>query len=123
MLAAGPLQPITAAQASGGLSMPPPDAKLFGLNQEDAAWVNRRQTPQPLGVYQDPLHFDAARLAALPRSFIDCTAPALPTIDVMRQRVRREPGWQVFELATGHDAMVSAPGPLAALLIDIARHA
>ena len=109
-----------AAQRPDG-AMPPPDAAVFGLDGADRDWVNRRQTPQPAGVYQDRLDFDAARIAALPRTFIDCTAPALPTIAVMRERVRREPGWQVVELATGHDPMISAPDALVALLLDCAR--
>lgn len=102
-------------------AMPPPDAAVFGLDGADRDWVNRRQTPQPAGVYQDRLDFDAARIATLPRTFIDCTAPALPTIAVMRERVRREPGWQVVELATGHDPMISAPEALVALLLDCTR--
>ena len=109
-----------AAQRPGG-AMPPPDAAVFGLDGADRDWVNRRQTPQPAGVYQDRLDFDAARIATLPRTFIDCTAPALPTIAVMRERVRREPGWQVVELATGHDPMISAPEALVTLLLDCAR--
>ena len=109
-----------AAQRPDG-AMPPPDAAVFGLDGADRDWVNRRQTPQPAGVYQDRLDFDAARIAALPRTFIDCTAPALPTIAVMRERVRREPGWQVLELPTGHDPMISAPEALVALLLDCTR--
>lgn len=109
-----------AAQRPDG-AMPPPDAAVFGLDGADRDWVNRRQTPQPAGVYQDRLDFDAARIATLPRTFIDCTAPALPTIAVMRERVRREPGWQVLELATGHDPMISAPEALVKLLLDCAR--
>ena len=109
-----------AAQRPDG-AMPPPDAAVFGLDGADRDWVNRRQTPQPAGVYQDRLDFDAARIATLPRTFIDCTAPALPTIAVLRERVRREPGWQVLELATGHDPMISAPEALVALLLDCAR--
>ena len=31
----------------------------------DAAWVERRQTPQPAGVYDDPLDFDADRYASM----------------------------------------------------------
>ncbi|GAB1436794.1 alpha/beta hydrolase [Sphaerotilus sulfidivorans] len=109
-----------AAQRPDG-AMPPPDAAVFGLDGADRDWVNRRQTPQPAGVYQDRLDFDAVRIATLPRTFIDCTAPALPTIAVMRERVRREPGWQVVELATGHDPMISAPEALVTLLLDCAR--
>jgi hypothetical protein len=81
-------------------SIPPPDPALFGLTGEDAQWVARRQTPHPGGVYDDPLTFDAARLAALPRTFIDCNAPALSTIAGARRRVREQPGWKVLELAT-----------------------
>lgn len=101
-------------------SIPPADPALFGLTGTDAAWVARRQTPQPGGVYDDPLQFDAARVAALPRTFIDCNAPALPTIAVMRERVRQQPGWQVLDIATGHDAMISAPQELLRVLLSMA---
>jgi pimeloyl-ACP methyl ester carboxylesterase len=97
----------------------PPDPSLFGLAGADRAWVARRLTPQPGGVYDAPLHFDAARVAALPRTFVDCNAPALATIAVMRQRVRAEPGWSVAEIATGHDPMVSAPRALIEILLTI----
>lgn len=114
---------VAEAQASGGLSFPPPDASVFGLSGADRDWVNRRQTPQPFRLYQEPLQFDPARVWAVPHSFIDCTDPPLPTIDAARRRVRSEPGWAVFELATGHDPMVSAPQALADLLLDIHRRA
>ena len=112
---------IEAAKASGGLSLPPPDASAFGLAGANRDWVNRRQTPFPFGVYRDPLAFDAARVARVPRTFIDCTLPALPTIAVMRQRVRSEAGWNVVEIATGHDPMVSEAEKLAAVLLGCAQ--
>jgi len=93
-------------------SIPPADPAMFGIAGEDAQWLARRQMPHPGGVYDDPLQFDAARVAALPRTFIDCNAPALPTIALMRERVRQQPGWQVHEIPTGHDAMISAPQEL-----------
>jgi pimeloyl-ACP methyl ester carboxylesterase len=98
--------------------LPPPDPGVYGLRGIDAAWVARRQTPQPGGVYDDPLHFDPVRLAAQVRIFIDCTTPALPTIEPYRQRVREQPGWQRVELPTGHDPMISMPQSLADILLD-----
>ena len=111
---------LAASAAHPHGALPPPDAALYGLSGADCAWVNRRQTPHPFGQYREALQFDAARLAALPRTFIDCTNPAWPSIAPMRHRVRSEPGWRVRELATGHDAMVSASGPLARLLLEAA---
>ncbi len=96
--------------------LPAPDPSAFGLAGPDHAWVARRQTPQPGSLYDDALHFDPARVSRWPRQFIDCTSPSLATIDVMRTRVRSQAGWQVDEIATGHDAMISAPEALIEVL-------
>lgn len=114
-------QRLASGAHSGGISFDPPDAAVFGLQGADRDWVNRRQTPQPLGLYQDRLHFDHERVASVPRTFIDCHQPALATIEVMRQRVRSEPGWQVLEMATGHYPMLSEPEALSAWLVHSAR--
>ncbi len=82
--------------------------------------MERRQTPQPGGTYEEALHFDGGRWATRPRTYVDCTAPALPTIDLSRRLVRSQPGWELVELATGHDPMVSAPDELVAVLLEVA---
>ncbi|MDP1832804.1 MAG: alpha/beta hydrolase family protein [Geothrix sp.] len=97
--------------------LPPPDPAVFGLAGADRDWVARRLTPQPGGVYDAPLAFDEARWRGLPRTFIDCHAPALASMAVMRDRVRCQGDWTVVEIATGHDAMISAPEPLVAALL------
>lgn len=112
-----------AAQPSGGLHFAPPDASLFGLQGADRDWVNRRQTPQPFRLYQQPLEFDGEAWARVPRCFIDCTSPALATIAPSRARVRQEPGWRLIEMATGHDPMVSEPQALAGHLLALWRGA
>jgi hypothetical protein len=112
-----------AQASSGGLSFPPPDASVFGLEGADRDWVNRRQTPQPYRLYHETLQFDPALVWRIPHSFIDCTNPPLATIDAARRRVRTEPGWKVHELATGHDPMVSAPRELTQLLLAVHHQA
>jgi pimeloyl-ACP methyl ester carboxylesterase len=107
------------AIAASGV-IPPAAPAAFGLSGDDAQWLERRQTPQPGGVYDEPLSFDATHVAAIPRTFIDCNSPALATIAVMRQRVRSQPGWHVVEIATGHCAMVSAPQELLTALLAAA---
>lgn len=109
-----------ATAAGNDNALPPADPSAFGLEGADHAWLLRRQVAHPFAMYREPVAFDAARLARLPRLFVDCTAPALPTIAAARLRVREQPGWQVVELATGHCPMVSRPQELAAQLLAFA---
>jgi len=101
--------------------LPPPDPAVFGLSGADAAWVARRQTPQPGTPYDTPLHFEDGALATMARTFVSCTDPPLATIDASRTRVRELPGWRTVEIATGHDPMISAPQALADVLCDAAQ--
>ncbi len=111
----------TAAALANGHALPPPDPADFGIGGADRDWLLRRQVPHPFGPYRDPLPFDGDRWAAVPRSFIDCTAPAYPTIATMRERVRRLPGFDVIEMATGHCPMVTEPAALVGHLLALAR--
>ncbi|MBP6851761.1 MAG: alpha/beta fold hydrolase [Rhodoferax sp.] len=115
---------LEAARASPLFAFPPPDPVVFGLGGADHAWVVRRQTPHPGATYQAALDFDVGRVAALPRTFVSCTAPALATIDAIRPRVSSAafwdgawlPGARVLEMKTGHDPMISMPGALVDIL-------
>jgi len=109
-----------AAAAANDNALPPPDPRDFGLEGADRDWLLRRQVPHPFGPYREPMPFDGARWAAVPRCFIDCTRPAYPTIDGSRQRVRSQPGWRIVELPTGHCPMVSAPELLTRHLLALA---
>ena len=121
---------LAAAKASPDFSFPPPDPSVFGLAAEDHAWVKRRQTAHPGHTYQAPLQFDPRRVAAIPRTFVDCIQPRLGTIDSIRPRVRDNNFWdgawmggggaRLVELPTGHDPMVSAPGELTEVLLSCA---
>jgi pimeloyl-ACP methyl ester carboxylesterase len=121
-------QRLAAAQASTRFSFPPPDPAVFGLHGADHDWVKRRQTPHPGNTYQAPLDFDVQRVAAVPRSFVSCTEPALATIEPSRLRAKDPKFWNgawlpnstFVELQTGHDPMVSEPAALAKILLDCA---
>lgn len=112
---------IAASEASHDYSFPPPDPSVYGLSGAQHEWVKRRQVPHPGHTYTAPLEFDPARVGSVPRTFVDCKAPPLATIDASRRRVR-DPSfwgapWHVVDLATGHDPMVSAPEDLARVLL------
>ncbi|MBI3155591.1 MAG: alpha/beta hydrolase [Burkholderiales bacterium] len=110
---------LAAAAATGLRALPPPDPAAFGLGGADRDWLRRRQGLHPFGAYLEPLHFDGARIAALPRAFIDCKSPAFPTIEPMRRRVREMPGFAVVEMATGHCPQVQSPAEFVRLLGEL----
>jgi pimeloyl-ACP methyl ester carboxylesterase len=109
---------IAAADASSsGLTFPAAGAATFGLaDPDDIAWVDRRLTPQPLRTYAEPFPLHAPLGAGRPVTYICCTDPPYPAIHSGHAIVRRE-GWTWRELATAHDAMISAPEATAAELL------
>lgn len=119
---------LAGAAASADYSLAVADPNNYGLEGDDYEWVKRRLTPHPGHTYEAPLDFDPARVAAVPRTFVNCIRPALPTIDAIRPRMadpgfwggawRAGGGAQVVELDTGHDPMVSRPGELSRILAD-----
>lgn len=121
-------QRLSAAQTTTRFSFPPPDPEVFGLHDADHAWVKRRQTPHPGNTYQAPLNFDVQRVAAIPRTFVNCTQPALGTIEPSRLRAKDAKFWdgawlpnsKIIEIKTGHDPMISEPAALTKILLDCA---
>lgn len=109
-----------AAESSAGLSLPVPPAAAFGV--EDArgtAWLEAHLTPHPLRTYLTPLRLSAPRGNGLPCAYIACTDPAYAPLVPARARAAAA-GWPIHDLATGHDAMVSAPQATADLLERLA---
>lgn len=119
---------VAATMSSPWLTFPPPDPSVYGLEGEAYEWVKRRQVPHPGRTYEAPLNFDPRRVAVIPRTFVDCTKPALATIAASRLRARDKAFWdgawlprsRVTEIPTGHDPMVSAPQELTRILLECA---
>jgi pimeloyl-ACP methyl ester carboxylesterase len=108
-----------AIESSGGLSLPPPSPTAFGVT--DPATVERMTrllTPQPLAVYLNKLELDNELGNGLPTTYIACTNPPLAGV-VPSHEVARALGWPVKTISTGHDAMITAPAELAAMLAEI----
>jgi pimeloyl-ACP methyl ester carboxylesterase len=110
-----------ALEQGEGVAIPPPPPTAFGIpeNHPDAAWVGRRLTPHPVGTYENPLRLEKPVGNGRPCTYIACTAPLYGPLEGARQWVRRQPGWTWREIATGHDAMVTAPAELARMLAEI----
>jgi len=110
-----------AQASSGGVSLPVAPPESFGVTDPDqAANLERMLTPHPLATCTTPLKLGSPPGNGLPAHYIACTEPAYPPAVAMHERARKA-GWPISELATGHDAMLTAPQETADLLDKIAR--
>jgi pimeloyl-ACP methyl ester carboxylesterase len=108
------------AEGDGWRLLPPADLSVWGINQDDEAWVRAKLTPQPFKTFTQPLRLMNAAGFGGPKTFIACLqAPPAQWRDAMIDRVRAEHDWRYRELTTGHDAMITAPGALTRLLLEI----
>jgi pimeloyl-ACP methyl ester carboxylesterase len=111
-----------AAAPSHGLSMPIRSAAGFGVTDPATIrWADARLTPQPYRCFTQSLVLHHPYGNGLPMSFIACTKPELSVLEVFADRARHNPQWTYYELATGHDAMLSQPTETAALLQKISQ--
>ncbi|CAN7654911.1 alpha/beta hydrolase [Phenylobacterium sp. LjRoot219] len=91
---------------------------LYGVREADWAWMEPRLTPHPLRTFEEPLRLtDAAALARLPRTIINCT----PTLKVREKETldRWFEADRVWEIDTGHDLMITEPEASADMLLRL----
>lgn len=104
-----------------GRVMPPPPSLWGVTDSTDAAWSARHDAPHPYASMRQPVRLqNEAALARIPKAFIYCSSPATGSFDQFAAKVRDDPAWRFFELATGHDAMVLVPERLARILLELA---
>ena len=97
------------------VTLPFPPERFGVTSQRDREWLTRRLVPQPLRTFEQPL--PAAGGDKLKRAYIYCSQPAMGTFDQFAERLRDDRKWTFHEVKTGHDAMVTAPGEIAKILL------
>ena len=102
--------------------LPPNFPAFLGITDPRlASWLQERLTPHPLSTYEDPPPSGSAESASIPRTYIHCTqGPTSRFFEVFASRAR-ELGWKVHDLAAGHAAMLTHPGELAGILLEVAK--
>lgn len=91
----------------------------FGVTGADLEWMQAKLTPYPLKTWLLPMSFTNPDSRPIPRTFIHCTEGYSAEEIVAEERKCLEAGWGYRQLATGHDAMITAPKELTELLIDL----
>lgn len=92
-------------------------AKMGVTDPADVSWLTPRLTPHPWLSFTEKLSLAGAG-SSVPAEFIECV-DWMRVFAGMRSRAESR-GWPVHELPAGHEAMVTAPAELAALLAKIA---
>lgn len=108
-----------AAQTDGeGWRIPPFPPERFGVtSQRDTEWLQRHLVPQPLRTFEQPLASAPPPPSKIPRTYVYCSKPATGTFDQFAERFREDRKWRFHDVKTGHDAMVTAPGEIAKILM------
>jgi pimeloyl-ACP methyl ester carboxylesterase len=105
-----------AAKDGEGWRIPPLPPERFGVTtQRDREWVLRRLLPQPLKTFEQAVPSAGGERAR--RTYVYCSRPAMGAFDQFAERLREDRKWTFHELATGHDAMVTAAGDVAKILM------
>nr|WP_269128858.1 alpha/beta fold hydrolase [Nonomuraea sp. K271] len=101
-----------------GWLIPVRSLSVLGVTEQaDLDWLTPRLTPHPWLTYTEPLRL-SGKGEQVPAAFVECTDwMRVFTPQAERAAAR---GWPVHEIATGHEAMVTAPGELAELLLSVA---
>ncbi|GAA3093190.1 alpha/beta fold hydrolase [Nonomuraea salmonea] len=101
-----------------GWLIPVRSLEVLGVTEPaDLGWLTPRLTPHPWATYTEPLRL-TGKGEQVPAAFIECVEwMRVFTPHAERAAAR---GWPVHHLATGHEAMVTAPGELAELLLGLA---
>jgi pimeloyl-ACP methyl ester carboxylesterase len=109
--------------AIDGYLDPPPGLEFFGIPADHplAPWVKRRITNHPLGTLRQVVQYRNGGPAGLPKTYIRCLKRRVMTQpDPVEMQIKGQPEWDWRTIDTGHDAMVTAPGELTAMLLELA---
>jgi pimeloyl-ACP methyl ester carboxylesterase len=101
-----------------GWLIPTRSLEVLGVTDPaDVEWLSALMVPHPYKTFNDSVRVSDESLA-IPSAFVECV-DWMRVFTPMRQ-VAEQRGWPVRELATGHQAMTTAPAELAALLDELA---
>jgi len=98
------------AESGDGWRVPTSTAFLaqWGVTDDLAPFVGPRLTDFPFKCQTDPTQYDPTHWDALRKVYVRHTDPPLPGLDLSHQRAVDD-GFELHELACGHDVMLADP--------------
>lgn len=98
------------------------DPYFFGVFDElKHNWLASKLTPHPANTFLQAAQMSNPLAEKIPVSYIYCTEKTSNDVLNNFSEYAKSRGWNHYELATGHNAMTTAPTELAQMLISIAK--
>src|SRR2546426_1300165 len=111
---------IARALKNGDISRPAPPATTWNVNEKDRAWVDAKQTAQPIGVSLKPIKLTGARDRVAKKTYIRAMNFENPNFDRFYAKTKADRSWRTYEVACGHDVMIDMPDRLTEILLEMA---
>jgi len=99
--------------------MQPIPAEVFGIREENRAWVDRRCTPQALATFEMPVLLSGESDGIGKRVYILADGWDPSPFRYFASLLENRPGWEVVTMQSSHDVMVDMPDALAAELLKL----
>ena len=111
---------IAAAMQKSELALKPIPSAVFRVNEKDRAWVDAQCTPHPIATFTDKAKVAGGRDKIAKRAYIRAKGyPSVP-FDAAHDKLKAAGGWKIYEMPSGHDAMVDMPDRLTEILVEVA---
>ena len=109
---------LRAAQAKGLIAVPPRPAEAFGVNVLGRAWVDGKNTPQPIATFTETIRVSGAAERIARKIYIRAATYPSPGFEKALARVKADRSWRTYDAPCGHDVMVDEPEWLAKVLLE-----
>ena len=98
-----------AEEFDNGISIPPPSPEKFSIRDfKLVKLLEQKLTPTPLSIFQSKLNIKNEIGNGIPLCYIKCVKPLYEALHSSREKAT-ELRWPIYNLQSGHDAMLSHP--------------
>ena len=98
-----------AEEFDNGISIPPPSLEKFGIRDfKLVKLLEQKLTPTPLSIFQSKLNIKNEIGNGIPLCYVQCVNPLYEALHSSREKAK-ELRWPIYDLQSGHDAMLSHP--------------
>jgi pimeloyl-ACP methyl ester carboxylesterase len=100
------------------LTIAPPPAEFFGVNEKDRVWVDTLSTPHPTATMTEKVKETGARERIAHKAYVLATGRRSPIFSAAYAKIQSAAGWHPHEVPSGHFVMIDTPDRLVEILLE-----